>query len=235
LAPPRQSKPVPLVIALHGRGSSPSQFQSVGFNQVADEYGFVVAYLDPSWPTWKDQSNISYISSMISRLTASENIDPQRVYVAGFSLGGYATYRSACQLSIQVAAVAVVSNAMAPFSSKPCKISRPVSELEIAGSGDLFPVHRTSSSPISADQTAADWRMLDGCSAQSQTSRSQIGPVVETTWSKCKAGSAVGEYIVQGGGHAWPGAPGYTGADARYSATRAIWSFFARHRAASAR
>jgi polyhydroxybutyrate depolymerase len=233
LAAPGQSPPVPLVIALHGGGgATPALFENATrLDPVADSQGFVVAYLGSPLPLWKAPSDITYIGSMISQLTASENIDPQRVYVVGFSLGGYATFRSACQLSSQVAAVAIVSSAMAPLWRKPCPISRPVSELSIVGTSDLFPVHQTSSSPISADQTASMWRQLDGCSSQSQTS--QVGPAAQTTWSQCNDGTTVGEYVLAGGLHRWPGSPGSVGADAQYAAAPALWSFLSQHSSSS--
>jgi polyhydroxybutyrate depolymerase len=223
---------MPLLIALHGSGGTPGGFESyTGFDRLADKLGFVAVYLDSPQPLWKDPSNIGYIGSIISQLEASDNIDPRRVYVVGFSLGGYAAFRSGCELSSRVAAIAVVSQAMAPESRKPCRISRPVSELTIAGSNDLFPIHQTSGSYISADQTAAAWRSLNGCSSQSQTS--QVGPTSQTTWSQCDDGSSVAQYVVNGGVHVWPGSPGVPGADAQYDATQAIWDFLSRHQGGS--
>jgi polyhydroxybutyrate depolymerase len=223
---------VPLIIALHGGGgATPAAFESVtGLDQVANQNNLVVAYLGSPLPLWKNPSDITYIGNMIHQLESSQNIDPNRVYVVGFSLGGYATFRSACELSSQVAGVAIVSSAMAPLSHRPCPITRPVSELSIVGTNDLFPVHQTSY-PISADGTASMWRTLDGCSSGSSTS--QVGPTTQTTWSKCNGGAEVGEYVVNGGRHVWPGTPGLAGADGQYDAAAAIWSFLSKHSASS--
>lgn len=223
------TSPAPLVVALHPGGGTPAGFeQNTGFDSLADQYGFVVAYLDSPPPEWKAPSEITYVGSMISQVKASQNIDPQRVYVVGFSIGGYAAFRSGCEFAGQVAAIAIVSTAMAPLWRIPCSLSRPVSELDIAGTEDEFPVHQTTDFPISADQTAAAWRTLNGCSPESQTT--QVGPTVQTTWSRCNDGTSVAEYVVNGGSHAWPGAPGSTGADAQYNATQAVWSFLSQHR-----
>ncbi len=229
------SAKVPLVIALHGGGgATPALFENAtGLDQVANQHNLVVAYLGSPLPLWKNPSDITYIGNMIKQLESSENIDPNRVYVVGFSLGGYATFRSACELSSQVAGVAIVSSAMAPLAHKPCPVTRPVSELSIVGTNDLFPVHKSSSSPISADATASMWRTLDGCSSSSSTS--QVGPTTQTTWSKCNGGAEVGEYVVSGGTHRWPGSPGSVGADGQYNADTAIWSFLSKHSASSAK
>jgi polyhydroxybutyrate depolymerase len=234
LASPAQSKRVPLVIALHGgSGATPALFaHATGLDSVAAQHGFVVAYLDSPVPLWRTPADISYIGSMITQLKASQNIDPQRVYVVGFSIGGYATFHTVCQFSSQIAAIAIVSTAMAPLWKQPCHISQPVSQLSIVGTSDRFPVHKTSY-PISADQTASIWRQLDGCSAQSQTV--QVGPTAQTTWSQCNGGASVGEYVVNGGTHRWPGSPGSVGGDGQYSASPAIWNFLSPHRSGSSK
>jgi polyhydroxybutyrate depolymerase len=222
------SSEVPLLIALHPRGTDPARMQTLtGFDSVADQKGFVVAYLDFTPPVVLDSANVSYIGSMIDQLTKSENIDPDRVYVTGFSEGGYDTFRSACDLSDKVAAVAIVSNVMAPLSRQPCRLSRPVSELTIAGTRDLIPIKQTPSSPVSVDQTTAAWRALNGCSSQSQTTR--VGPTDEEAWSDCNDGSSVGEYVVNGGSHNWPGAPGSSGINASYDGSAAVWAFLSQH------
>lgn len=227
------SRRTPLVIALHGSGGTPALMESVtGLDSTADRNGFTVAYFDTTPANWGDPANITNIGAFIKQMVAGGKIDPARVYVVGFSLGGYASFRAGCDLSRQVTAIAVVSNAMAPLARKPCKLARPVSELNIAGSRDLFPVHQTPSKAISADQTAAIWRSLNGCGTVATSE--QVGPTTETTWNGCDDGSSVGQYIVNGGVHAWPGGSDATGPDTAYDASQAIWDFFARHRAPSA-
>ena len=73
---------------------------------------------------------------MIDQITASQNIDPNRVYVVGFSAGGFITYFVACELSTKVAAVAVISNQMTVENRMPCEPRRPVSELAFVGTAD---------------------------------------------------------------------------------------------------
>ena len=227
-----RATPVPLVIGLHAKGSSPASFEaSSGLDQVANEHGFVVAYLGSSDPSaaWNPHTNdLAYISSVIDELTAPGNpcgpIDPQRVYVTGFSLGGFETFRTGCELSAKVAAIAPVGQAM--LASRPCNVSRPVSELTIVGSNDAVPYSPTAGIPVDTSDTTARWRRIDGCSSHSQTS--QTGPVMQTTWDQCNDGSTVGLYVVQGGGHEWPGDPQATGPDAQFRAAEAIWSFFAK-------
>jgi polyhydroxybutyrate depolymerase len=224
---------VPLVVALPGQGGTPAVMEATThLDKAADRYGFVVAFLDTPLAGWRDASNIAYVGTMIRGLTHSEHIDRRRIYVVGFSLGGYGAFRAGCDLSGRVAAIAAVSQVMAPLARKPCRMSRPVSELNIVGTKEPVPVHRTPGYSISVDQTATIWRTLDGCSSSSPQVAT-VGPTTETTWSRCNDGSSVAQYLVNGGVHAWPGGSHATGADAQFDATEAIWRFFSRHRAGS--
>lgn len=225
------SRPVPLVIGLHASGGSPSGFQTVsGLDAVADRHGFVVAYLGslpPASPAWRGvdkAANLAYISSEITQLTASENIDPRRVYVTGFSAGATMSFIAGCQLSSQIDGIAPVSGAMRFTDS--CTLSHPLSELLVIGTDDRIPI-AGSARLLSADQVASLWRGKDGCSPQSTTA--QAGPVAQTSWSHCSSGTGVGLYVVSGGTHQWPGGPGETGPDAQYDAASAVWDFFASH------
>jgi dienelactone hydrolase len=198
---------------------------------VANQHQFVVAYLGTPCPAWSDpQANVVYLSSMIDQLTVSENIDPRRVYVTGFSKSGYMAYFVGCDLSRKVAAVAIMSSAMV---GQPCAVARPVSELTIIGTRDLIPVSGNARYP-SVAATAAEWRGLDGCTAKAPQTL-HLGPVGQTTWNPCADGSAVAYYILEGGQHVIPGSAGLapSNPDAQFDAAAAVWAFFAGHRSGS--
>jgi polyhydroxybutyrate depolymerase len=237
VVPPRlPAGKVPLVIALHGSGSNPQGMEgTTGFNRLAAADGFIVAYLASGSPkdNWLMPSDTTYVGSMIDRLEATEPVDPARVYVTGYSAGGYESYRVGCLLSDKVAAIAPDAVSMNPKLYKTCKPVRPVSALITIGSADTehFGGHsRLPSAPVAA----ARWRELDGCSPGTPSSAQAPGPTSQQRWSGCADGSAVGLDIVQGGVHIWPGSklgPGTP--DGRYEASTAIWAFFAGHRAGS--
>jgi polyhydroxybutyrate depolymerase len=234
LPPPAQSGPVPLVIGLHGSSSSPAAFErNSGLDQVADRYGFVVAYLgsqtptSSSWTLCDMSSNLAYISSEISQLTASQNIDPSRVYVTGFSAGASMTFFVGCNLSRQVAAIAPVAGA--ERWKDPCKLSRPTSMIDIIGSADGAALTGTSVL-MSVSAVASRWESFDGCSTgPSQALR--YFTITESTWSPCNDLSAVASYVIQGGTHTWPPA---AGADRYLNASQVIWAFFSAHPGLSA-
>jgi polyhydroxybutyrate depolymerase len=225
--------PVPLVIALYGDGGSPQNMEGqTHLEGVATEHGFVVAYPGSvTSPPWNSPNDLDYISSLIDQVVASQNIDASRVYVTGFSAGGRMAYYVGCMLSAKVAAVAAVSSVMRGYT---CSLARPVSELTIIGGAETVLVNGRAPDFPSAATVASQWRALDGCPA-GQPAVTQVGPVTQQTWGGCTSASAVGLYVVAGGRHYWPGQYGAPGPDApgQYSASEAVWAFFAAHRAAA--
>jgi polyhydroxybutyrate depolymerase len=231
LPPPSAAQKVPLLIALHASGGSPSWFEQVSqLDTVADRYGFVVAYLSsrtPTAPAWRfanQADDLAYIRAEIQRLVVAQNIDPKRVYATGFSAGATMSFFVGCLLSKYVSGIAVVSGAMR-FTDT-CTLAHPVSELLVIGTKDVIPFEGT---PIllSADQVAAKWRALDTCTGPATTSTD--GPVDESVWTSCDDRAAVGLDVVQNGNHQWPGGPKSSGADAKFDAADALWAFFTAH------
>lgn len=104
--PPDQNEPLPLVFALHGTGDAGESFAvSSGWLELAAETGaFVLLAPDSAgnglvWPEWdglepeapRTQPNpdLTFIDDLIACLDAHALIDSDRLYLAGFSAGGY--------------------------------------------------------------------------------------------------------------------------------------------------
>jgi polyhydroxybutyrate depolymerase len=228
-----------LVIALHGSpGTSqstqgPLDMQGLShFAELANASGFVVAFLgssDQQHP-WRPPSDINYVSSMIDQLTATYNLDPSRVYVTGFSAGGYETWRLGCELANKVAAIAIVSGAMNGQLYHSCSPSRPVSQLLMVGDADGTRWTGIPGRLPSAQQTTTRWLGIDGCASSPVQDVQPIPAVDQKTWTSCIDGSAVALYVIHGAQHVWP--PFGVGAPNLYSASVAVWNFFRAHKAA---
>jgi polyhydroxybutyrate depolymerase len=70
-----------------------------------------------------------WLTALLDHLLATEPIDPDRVFVAGFSIGAVMTDKVACQLADRVAAAVVVAGA--PWVGADCAPKQPVSMLII--------------------------------------------------------------------------------------------------------
>jgi polyhydroxybutyrate depolymerase len=229
-------KPVPLVILLHGSGSSPQSIVTWSrFDRLADQQGFVVASLSTGVnKTWlaaewmNSEADVDYIRAEIALLQQSQNIDPKRVFAVGFSAGGSMAYRAACELSPQIAAIGVVSSSFAMTTT--CHPARPVAVMGIFGTTDgVIPFNGTAR--VEAPSASiARWRAWDTCPATPTTTGSG-GVVTTQTWHPCAAGTAVAYTVIQGGLHTWSGSAGLppSSPNAQLDATTVIWNFLAAH------
>ena len=234
---PPASPPVGLVINLHGSGmTGAAQAALTNYNAVADRFGFVVAYpdgVDLSWadgrgasiPDRQGVDDVGFLSALIDRLSRDFAIPPGRVFVTGMSAGGFMAPRLACDRADLVAAVAPVAGTLG--AGVPCAPSRPVSVLQIHGTGDaVVPfgggpmVGRGGPSDIlSAPALAERWRQADGCPGP-LVAQAASGPVQRTDAAGCAGGTEVALVRIDGGAHIWPWAPDATAMTAQFFASR---------------
>ncbi|WP_426584129.1 alpha/beta hydrolase family esterase [Mucilaginibacter sp. R-33] len=115
---------VPLVIVLHGSGIDGAKIRAwtgYEFDQLADRYGFVVAYPDGYRHNWNDIrknapfpakkkniDDVGFILSLIESFRLSHNIDPRQVYIFGYSNGGMMALRLAISNTSLLAGIAIV-------------------------------------------------------------------------------------------------------------------------------
>lgn len=120
------SKPVPLVIVLHGAFSNAKETEVIsGMSLEADKEGFIAVYPNGAeklgngymWnifynnepPSRNNVDDIGFLRALIDKLKGSYNIDGDRVYLAGISNGGIMAYMAASRMSDEIAAVAPVA------------------------------------------------------------------------------------------------------------------------------
>jgi len=220
----------PLVINMHGLGSNAwEQELYTQFNNVSDTGRFLVAYPNGINETWNVSSetgtdDVGFISALIDSLDAEFSIDLQRVYATGMSMGGFMSYRLACQLSDRIAAIASVTGLQAYY---PCNPVRPVPVAQFHGTLDPIVPYAGVATTIN------NWVSNNGCP---DTSVITDLPDIDTTdnstvtvsyYGLCNDSTEVILYTIIGGEHTWPGAPiniGVTNFDIH--ASNEIWKFF---------
>ena len=245
--------PVPLVLVFHGGGGHAANMPKfTHFDDVADRNKFLVAYPESFNKSWSDTRGLSpaddvgFIRALIAELQRTHHADPKRIYAAGISNGGFFSNRLACDLTDKLAAIAAVAATMPETLAPLCKPSTPISVLYMHGSKDPIvhidggPILRNRGAAISLAQASEFWRKWDGTSPQ---------PVMETlpepadngtgvrreVYSGGKQGTEVVVYVIEGGGHTWPGGPQYLPAflvgkaSHNLDGTQVIWDFFKRH------
>lgn len=149
----------PLVLVLHGMFMNAQwmrEFTGYGFESLADQHGFVVAYPNAYRRDWNDCltqasfpprnrniDDIGFIFGLIERFRSMRNIDPSRVYVAGYSHGGHMAFRLAIEAPDKIAAVASIGANLPILNSWTCRESgRPAPVMMVNGTSDFLNPYR---------------------------------------------------------------------------------------------
>ncbi len=185
--------PAPLLILLHGYGSSGKEHDTYfHLGEEAAKRGYLYAYPDGTrdgdgnqfWnatdaccdfdPTGVDDA--SYLSGIIKEIAAAFAVDPKRIDVIGHSNGGFMSYALACTHADQVAAMASLAGATFADPTM-CAPTEPVAVLEIHGTADDTIAYQGGSVDLGGGRTAAPypgaeasvatWATYDGCGASS--------------------------------------------------------------------
>jgi len=243
-----------------GTGEGMVKLTRGGFNTLAEKEGFIVVYPDGIENHWNDGrgltqyrahreniDDVGFISDLIDHLSNELNIDTARVFAAGISNGGMMAQRLACELTDRIAAIGVIASAMSENLHSFCKPSQPIPVLLISGTEDLLvPFEggevgffgKNYGAVLSVAKTKEFWIENNSCSPNSQTSyEPDVDPTDGTRVRKevyvgCSEDAEVVLYMIEGGGHTWPGGQQYLpekiiGRTCRdIDANAVLWDFF---------
>ena len=232
----------PLLFNFHGGGGViASQIAIADMSPIADTENFIVVYpqarQDPSdgnsfnWipkvpGTFDD---VPFISSLIDTIASSYQINQDRIYACGYSLGGDMCFELACKLNSRIAAIAPVARTMQANPDSFCSPVHPTGVLTILGTDDNTSPYNGltylgTEYYLSAEETHNYWASHNNCDIN--PTMSTVSPSVERyTWSTTSGCSYVEELKVIGGGHDWPGSFGNMTIDSNTE----IWQFVSKY------
>src|SRR5262249_9323452 len=150
-----------------------------------------------------------FIRAMIGQIEQEFPIDRRRIYATGISNGAMMSYRLACDASDIFAAVGIVSGALV---SRSCSPRAAVSVIHIHGTADqnvplaggVGAKSLTKTMLPSVQDTISFWVSANGC--KGTPTKSDTSPGVRLTdFRDCRSGSEVAYYVIDRGGHSWPG------------------------------
>lgn len=245
-----ENSSLPLVFNLHGGAmTARDQMEQVSdMRSLADSENFILVYPQSTnengIPIWNlggenskatDVDDVGYISHLINKISNFYSINLDRVYVVGFSNGGYLSFELACKLSEEIAAFASVAGHMFIDTYNECMPTHPTPFLSINGTEDNYEgiesyylsiensnnywieYNKTDLIPVISD--IEDINTFDGSTVQL------------FSWINGKNGVEIDHYKILGGGHSWPSLN--TNSDKDMSngdidSNKIIWEFFSR-------
>ncbi len=241
---------VPLVLGLHGLGSSGDEFAEYrDFRPIADTAGFIMAHPDGSTLLggirfWNYDNvlgstvdDVGFLEALIDTIAAHYTVDPLRVYATGMSNGSFMCYALACR-SDRFAAVGGVTGSMSTGMHDSCSPSYPTPVIHIHGTDDGTNPYAGTSTMVGIEDLVAFWLDRNGCdSTPTVTPVPDLDPgdgaaAEHHLYTGGTDGHTVELFKVIGGGHTWPGSPmpgtsGNTCMD--FDARLEIWRFFSQH------
>lgn len=226
----------PLVISLHGYNQDAAyQREQTQWEAVADTAKFVVVYpngINKSWDTLGD-TDINFLKAIIDEMSNLYNIDRERVYLTGFSLGGMMTYHAITKLGDKIAAFGPVSGV--PFDNRELSAPRAVPIIHTHCTGDNVFYYNGDANHVAGGYPAIpdyikQWAVYNGCTNTSSplviSPYPASKPLSAATYT-CYFGAPNGIEVVlisiEGKGH-W-----HSNDPASVITTEEIWNFCKRY------
>ena len=204
-APQNLGNKRPLLISCHGMNQDANyQKGMLSIESIADTAKFVTVFpngignADGSNRGWDISGNrdINYVLAIIDKIVEQYDIDPKRVYLSGFSMGGMFTYHAMNHIADKIAAFAPISGYSMGGTTANANV-RPIPIIHTHGTGDDVVV-------FSGVQGALDaWINHNGCPKTATVIKNYRGAshITRHTWGPGSNGVEVVLMELAGKGH----------------------------------
>lgn len=229
----QEGEACPLVLVFHGGGGDPDSIRyESGMDNVADKYGFIVAYPGGTndrlffsdrlllWNDGRPQKggsvskvdDVGFVEAVLDDIATFYKIDTHRIYACGYSNGAQFTYRLGKRLSNRIAAIATVAGQRPAKDVYDPPPARPLSIMQFSGVQDPVAPYNGGKGPdqaaIEAESPAvkdviASWVAFNHCEGAPLVKA--IGQATMEYYGKCAGKTEVILWSLADGGHTWPG------------------------------
>jgi len=249
-----------LLVVLHasrGNGQAMRRDSGFGFDALAERDGFLVLYPDGFEGHWNDCrkaasysararniDDVAFLGRLIRRIQRERQVDPQRVFIAGYSNGGQMALRMAAESKLPLAGIAVVAASLPSADNYACaEQQRGVAALLMNGTRDPINPYLGGrvklfgfgdrGQVLSSEASAGELARRNGIAGEARREPlTRPGPI----WSERRQWQGDGAppvelVTVHGGGHLLS-QPGYRpprllgAADPELDGPAEIWRFF---------
>lgn len=254
-----QNKKSPAILLFHGGGGTARSMLNISFGDdfkgISERNNVILIAPEGIEKSWNDGrqtkankmnvDDVSFVLQLLKSLEKEYAIDTTRIYATGISNGGFMTSRLGCEIGNKLAAIAVVAATMGqevPYST--CNPDYTLPVMYIHGTDDpLIPINGASKSIgaggafVSHQAVIDKWVKIDQCNPVPEVSQlpgvaNDGTSITREVYSGGRSGAEVISYIIQNGGHTWPGGKQYlpkfmVGRVSRnMNACAMIWDFF---------
>ncbi|WP_293374561.1 PHB depolymerase family esterase [Nevskia sp.] len=208
----------PVLLLLHPRGLAPGRMVNLTLaGRLAADYGVWVYVPEANGNSWADDplaggdDDVGFLNALMARELSANALDAARVYVAGYSNGGFMAERLACERPALLAGIALVATTLRDTLASRCGGPQRLPVLMFNGTSDLVTFYAGFPTLRGAVATAAFWAEKNQCAENDISTvalpdlvRNDNATVTVTRYNRC-VDSTVALYTVNNGGHTWPG------------------------------
>lgn len=172
----------PLVVLMHGaQGNGNGLAEAWGWDSVAIREKIVVATPSSNGSFWDlgGSSDVDFVMAVIDTMANRFHIDRNRVYAAGWSMGGMMSYYLACHTPDKIAAIGPSSGYLI-YGQSGCSTVRNVPIYHIHGIWDDFVKYSDLHAYLKNN-----WLDNFGCPAVADSSKPGLGATLLESWDNC--------------------------------------------------
>ncbi|MDT0595238.1 alpha/beta hydrolase-fold protein [Glaciecola petra] len=216
----------PLLMSFHGlTGNMELNYGNTKFNEQAESNNFIAVHpngLSNRWTLTADNNaDVDFIQALLDEVEKDFNIDSNRIYSTGMSMGGFFSFHLACKLSDRIAAIASVTGSMYQHAINDCSPSKPMPILQIHGTEDDI-VDYSSIAGLLDFWTNHNNTEITPVTSNIPDVDAEDGSTVERLeYLNGDQGVEVHHLKITGGGHDWAGFRG----NMDINATEEVWNF----------
>ena len=212
------SNPLPLLFVLHGYTSEAPIIRNYSeFDSIADEENFIVVYVqgvtdligNTGWnvdvvSTFDEVDDVGLFAALIKYFKANYSIDDEKIFSSGMSLGGFMSYKLACELD-EIKGIGSVTGSMAAYYN--CVPSNQKSIIHFHGTADAVVPYNGNFWSTNVETAHSFWANYNNCENQSEVTIPDFNGdgvfSTQLTSYNCDGNREVILYTMKNEGHTW--------------------------------
>lgn len=172
------------------------------------------------------RDDVGFLSALLDTVSLHYNVDSNRIYSTGFSMGAFMSNRLACELSDRIAAIASVAGTIGNEIKNTCNPDAIIPVLHIHSTDDETVAYTNNNWGMDAVDNVNFWISNNNCNTDADTTdytnvANDNYVSQRLLYAEGDSASEVEFYHLEGPGHVW----GFSD----FNTASTIWEFFSKH------